>query len=185
MILIALMMATPEPQGLDEFRSLLNQHDFLAAWEYAQAGLAPGLLLDRAHAEMLLKAGDPAGAYRVARLGLGVAPSDLELLHHEATAAVWIGDGRRGLDAATRLLSAIGEADLQPSAVNEWQVAAKRRIEESSALLAHAKELAHASSSARILSVVCFAVSVLAALIGIRGALEPFPAGPSTPSTPK
>lgn len=129
-----------------------DNDDFLLAWRAAER--APSTVEGaRARAALLLRAGAPEAAYAEARRGLHTVPDDATLLFHEATAAVWLGDGARAVDAAERLLTAVQAAAGTLGDTASWEASARRRLAEGGELLAKEQALAHAVARARACSI--------------------------------
>ncbi|HEX6882565.1 MAG TPA: hypothetical protein VF530_04235 [Planctomycetota bacterium] len=130
------------------------QDDFLLAWKAAEQAPSEAER-SGARAALLLRAGAPEAAYEEARRGLRADPDDPTLLFHEATAAVWLGDGTRARDAAGRLLEAVQAAATLPDAAS-WEASARRRLAEAGELLAKEQALARAVARARACSIAVF-----------------------------
>lgn len=126
--------------------------DFLQAWKAAEN--APSEVeRARDRAALLLRAGAPEAAYEEARRGLRAAPGDATLLFHAATAAVWLGDGARAQEAATRLREAVESSATTLSDPASWEASAQRRLAEAGALVAKQQALARAVARARACSI--------------------------------
>jgi hypothetical protein len=113
----------------DAIPRLLAEGRFLDAWRDADQIPAEDER-SSARARVLLEAGDPGGALIEARKGLEYRPQNLELLFHETTATLWLGNGSEAAEAAARLAAAVGTAGLDELEREQWRTAAKGRQEQ-------------------------------------------------------
>lgn len=163
MILASLLLVALQ----DPVQALLQQRQFLAAWQSADAETS---IANRARgkAEILLEAGDPAGALAEAKKGLLSEPSNLELLFHETTATLWLGDGQAAEESVHRLTLAVERASLGEQERAAWETAANQRLKEARGLQTHEHNLEHATARSRQWSLLVLAAAVVASALVLR-----------------
>lgn len=138
---------------LERVREMLTASDYHSAWE-ALAGESEGLARSRIRAEILYRAGDPAGSLNAARAGLEIDPGQIELLYYAAGAAVWLEDEADAVAYSDRLLRAAETVSAQGHEERgAWQEAAREMAERSRALTARESELSHSLARLRLVAI--------------------------------
>jgi hypothetical protein len=165
-----LIVATLGAQfGLDHVRERLAAGEYHSAWE-ALSGESDELLRSRMRAEILYRAGDPAGALRAARAGLAKNAAQIELLYYAAGASIWLEDDVEAVSYSARLVQAAEILKEQaPEEGRAWQEAAKNLASRSEALVARQDELSSAVTRLRSFSLGGIAFWLGALWFALRG----------------
>lgn len=146
-------------------RESLAAGDYLGAWQRIESG-ADEIDRRRVQAEILYRAGDPAGALKAARAGLGIAPGQLDLLYHAAGASIWLEDGQGGMAFSSRLLQA-AEA-VQGTEGRAWLTTARDLSSRGETLVRREGALKGALTRLRSISVGGLALWMVALWIVLR-----------------
>lgn len=148
-------------QGVEELLTAGNFHD---AW--AQSGVLPEEERHRARAEILYRAGDPAGAMEEAEAGLARAPDDLDLLFYASASSIWLEDGATAHSLALRLSRTLEDSAsaLDTSSRAAWDRTTRDHLVRAQAILEH--EAARQGALARFRAV---ALSLLSAVLLVVG----------------
>jgi len=137
--------------GLEGVREALAAGEYHSAWE-ALGTESDELARSRGRAEILYRAGDPAGALRAACAGLGIDPAQIDLLYHATGASVWLEDGPGAVAYSGRLLRAADTMEQSPEERRAWQEAARKLVARSEALVTRENELSRALARLRFIS---------------------------------
>ena len=166
LLIVAALVAQVGPEHI---RERLTVGDYHSAWE-ALSGESDNLVRARMRAEILYRAGDPAGALRAARAGLEMNAAQIELLYYAAGAAIWLEDEVDAVGYSARLVQAAETMKTQvPEEGHAWQEAAKSLAARSEALVARQDELSCALTRLRAFSLGGLAVWLGALWIALRG----------------
>src|SRR5262245_37848445 len=138
-----------------EARRAMASGDYHAAWERIESE-SDELVRLRGRAELLYRAGDPAGSLRAAKAGLEMAPSQIDLIYHAAGAAIWMEDGQQGTEYSTRLLRAAEELD-KPGETS-WREAGRRLAERAEAVTKRQAGIDRSVTRLRLVSAGGFAL---------------------------
>lgn len=151
--------------GLQHAREALAAGDYHAAWQRIEAETGE---LDRwrGRAEILYRAGDPAGALKAARAGLAIAPMQLDLIYHAAGATIWLEDGRGGVAYSTRLLQAAEAA--QGTGDHAWLATARDLAARGDALVAREEALKSAVAWLRSITIGVLVLWLVALWMALR-----------------
>ena len=156
--------------GLALADKALESEDYHAAWESLRA--EPNELARwRGRAEVLYRAGDPAGALGAARAGLAIDSGQIELIYRATGAAIWLEDGAAAVGYADRLAraaNALGKSN--PEKSQAWQEIARDYGARSQAIVLRDRALDRTLACFRALSIGGFASwSVLVLWVVLRG----------------
>jgi hypothetical protein len=138
--------------SVDHVRETLAAGDYHAAWEVL-GGEQEELTRSLLRAEILYRAGDPAGALLAARAGLGIDPGQIELLYRATGAAVWLEDEADAAAYSERLLRAADAMAGEAPERSAWRDAARDLATRSEALTARQQELGRALARLRLVAV--------------------------------
>lgn len=146
---LLLMGALATQASVDHVRETLAAGDYHAAWE-ALRGEPEELTRSRIRAEILYRAGDPAGALNAARAGLGIDPAQIELLFRAAGAAIWLEDEVDAAEYSRRLLRAAEALPEEAPERRAWRDAARSLAARSEALTTRQEELIRSVARLRL-----------------------------------
>jgi hypothetical protein len=177
-IALFLSFATLAQGAASTWRAALAEERYGAAWE-ALAGETDLLARRRGEVEVLLAAGDPAGALAFAEDGLVRVPDDLELLFRASSAALWLRDADSARDAGDRLAAAVSQAALAPGDRLAWERSvADHRARTAELLRAEERRgVAFLRSRGIALALLVLALVGLLALVAVPGSLTSRPEG--------
>ena len=150
---LLLVVALVTQAGIEHVRETLAAGDFHSAWA-ALGAESEELGRLRIRTEILYRAGDPAGALRAARAGLGIDAAQIDLLYHATGAAIWLEDAADAVAYSARLVQAaetlVGQ---DPEERRAWQESARNLAARSEALVVRQDELGRTLKRLRFVSV--------------------------------
>jgi hypothetical protein len=159
-LFLAALVTLAPPVAAQDWKEALREERFADAWDVVER--EPDLALRRrAQVEILLGAGDPAGALAFAEDGLVSRPSDLELLFRATSAAIWLRAGGRAREASGRLTAALEEAELSSEDRAAWDRSLAEMIARIEALERSESERERGLATSRALALALLAAALL------------------------
>jgi len=161
------LLALGFQEGLAETRKAIASGDYRGAWELVLAE-SNELVRLSGQAELLYKAGDPAGALKAATAGLEIAPTQTELIYYAACAAIWLEEATSAIAFSNRLAQAADER--KDSSGNSWRQAGEELAVRASSIAERDEQLAHSVKLLRLVAMGGIAAWILG--IGIALLLQ-------------
>jgi hypothetical protein len=173
-LVLAPLLGLALPDHAQDWKEALRDERYAAAWD-AVASEPDAGVRRRAQAEILLAAGDPAGALAFAEDGLVGRPNDLELLFRATSAAMWLRAADWAREASGRLSAALAQAELSPEDRAGWERALADMTARIDALERSERERVRGLSTSRTLAVALLAAALvaLACLLVAPGGVVP------------